>query len=441
MPESARFRLAPGTATLETFEAQLREALAHLYDPDYRPSPLLAAAAGCDVRAGALAVQSALVRAIEQLRPADETPALARTTRNYQLLRNRFVLKLTVEETADRMVMSPSSVRRSQREAVHWLARYLWEQYCAREQTVEEWGSDRNQEEPALARQVQIERDLASLQVDTPGLVARIADAVEAAVRLERIVAERSGVRLTVQPIADEISAAVHPSALRQILVMMLGQLVSYAPGAQVVISADAQQGQVVVLLAVRPGDAQVSGAHAAHGISSPPPETSFVEDLLRAYGGSVTLERGGAGPVVRLVLPAVVGRTVLVVDDNPDMAYFYQRCVQGTPYRIVYESRVERLWETIASCAPDAIVLDIMLPHVDGWDVLANLRHHPATQAIPVLVASVVREEKLAMALGAARCLHKPLSHREFIEALDSVLGHPSPASAESPAHTRPAG
>jgi len=178
MPESAHFRLAPSTATLETFEAQLREALAHLYDPDYRPSPLVAAAAGCDLRAGVLAVQSALTRAIEQLRPADEAPALARTTRNYQLLRNRFVLKLTVEETADRMVMSPSSVRRSQREAVHWLARYLWEQYCAREQTVEEWGSDSSQEGLAVARQVQVERDLASLQAETPGLVARIADAV-----------------------------------------------------------------------------------------------------------------------------------------------------------------------------------------------------------------------------------------------------------------------
>ncbi|NLE43152.1 MAG: response regulator, partial [Chloroflexi bacterium] len=73
----------------------------------------------------------------------------------------------------------------------------------------------------------------------------------------------------------------------------------------------------------------------------------------------------------------------------------------------------------------------DVMLPKVDGWQLLTHLHERSETRMIPVIVCSVVREEPLALALGATSFLTKPLAPRQFVEALDEALVR---ASAESP-------
>jgi len=124
-------------------------------------------------------------------------------------------------------------------------------------------------------------------------------------------------------------------------------------------------------------------------------------------------------------------------VDDNPDIVYFYQRCAAGTRYRIVHESQGQSIFEAVAKYEPAVIVLDIMLPDVDGWELLSNLHNHPETRPIPVVICSVVQEDTLAKTLGAARCLHKPLSHDEFIEALDWALEQTESTDQETAAHS----
>jgi CheY-like chemotaxis protein len=63
------------------------------------------------------------------------------------------------------------------------------------------------------------------------------------------------------------------------------------------------------------------------------------------------------------------------------------------------------------------------MLPDVDGWDLLMHLHEDPTTREIPVIVCSVVREGKLALSLGAALHLPKPVEPCQLIQALDQVL------------------
>ena len=77
----------------------------------------------------------------------------------------------------------------------------------------------------------------------------------------------------------------------------------------------------------------------------------------------------------------------------------------------------------TVEACAPSIIVLDVMLPDMDGWELLAHLHEHPPTRSIPILVCSVVREEELALALGAKLYLSKPVRRQQFIQALDQAL------------------
>ena len=67
----------------------------------------------------------------------------------------------------------------------------------------------------------------------------------------------------------------------------------------------------------------------------------------------------------------------------------------------------------------PVAVVLDIRLPRMDGWDVLAALKADPGTSAIPVVVVSVLDERTKGLSLGAADYLLKPVSRDELLEAM----------------------
>jgi CheY-like chemotaxis protein len=96
---------------------------------------------------------------------------------------------------------------------------------------------------------------------------------------------------------------------------------------------------------------------------------------------------------------------------------------VAGSRYEIVHLPTGNALFEAIAETRPALIVLDVLLPDADGWELLTYLHEHPATRTIPIVVASVVRGEELALALGAAAYLPKPVRRQPFMQLLDHFL------------------
>jgi CheY-like chemotaxis protein len=137
--------------------------------------------------------------------------------------------------------------------------------------------------------------------------------------------------------------------------------------------------------------------------------------------------------------LPSVSTIAVLVVDDNVDLVHFLRRYVAGTGYQIVHAPGGQSAWSAIEAYPPDIIVLDVMLPDVDGWALLTRLHEHPATRAIPVVVCSVIREEELAAALGAAVYVPKPVHRQEFINALDKANSIRLRQQRSEPSHRAP--
>jgi len=74
---------------------------------------------------------------------------------------------------------------------------------------------------------------------------------------------------------------------------------------------------------------------------------------------------------------------------------------------------------------------LDVMLPGIDGWELLGQLREHPQTSCIPVVVCTILPQEPLALALGAAAFLRKPVSREALLSALDRTADWSSKGSA----------
>jgi CheY-like chemotaxis protein len=125
----------------------------------------------------------------------------------------------------------------------------------------------------------------------------------------------------------------------------------------------------------------------------------------------------------IYISLPAAPPVRVLVVDDNEDLLHFYRRYLQETRYQIIPLTDGARLFEMLESVEPDVIVLDVMLPTTDGWELLTLLRQHPLGRNLPILICSVIQEKELALALGASGYLEKPVRRSSLLQALDAAI------------------
>lgn len=114
--------------TIEVLEQALYEALPHLNDPVYQPPVLLWRVLGVPQQQDVKEMQSALIKAIEALKPAPDVAPYAHSQRIYELLYLRYRQGLTQEETSDRMKLSIRQIRREQKRAIHNLAQWLWGQ-------------------------------------------------------------------------------------------------------------------------------------------------------------------------------------------------------------------------------------------------------------------------------------------------------------------------
>ena len=70
----------------------------------------------------------------------------------------------------------------------------------------------------------------------------------------------------------------------------------------------------------------------------------------------------------------------------------------------------------------PNVIILDVMMPGMDGWQILQRLHSTPATKAIPVVICSVFYDPELAFTLGAADVLKKPVRKEDLVVALKKI-------------------
>jgi DNA-binding response OmpR family regulator len=68
----------------------------------------------------------------------------------------------------------------------------------------------------------------------------------------------------------------------------------------------------------------------------------------------------------------------------------------------------------------PRAVILDILLPRLDGWDLLTRLKEDPATADIPVVIVTMLDERGKGLALGAVEYLVKPVGREELLAALE---------------------
>jgi CheY-like chemotaxis protein len=114
---------------------------------------------------------------------------------------------------------------------------------------------------------------------------------------------------------------------------------------------------------------------------------------------------------------------TVLVIEDDRRSAELFELYLSGAGYAVQIASDGAEGLELARALRPRAVILDILLPRIDGWDLLTRLKADPATAGCPVVVVSMLDERGKGLSLGAAEYLIKPVSREAMLDALAAVL------------------
>jgi CheY-like chemotaxis protein len=116
----------------------------------------------------------------------------------------------------------------------------------------------------------------------------------------------------------------------------------------------------------------------------------------------------------------------VLVVDDEPDVLLLCRVNLEFEGYEVVEAADGHQALQRIRESAPDVVLLDVMMPDMDGWQVLGAIKDDPALKDIPVvmLTAKVQDQDQLrGWSQGAADYITKPFSPLALSQVLQDVL------------------
>ena len=123
-----------------------------------------------------------------------------------------------------------------------------------------------------------------------------------------------------------------------------------------------------------------------------------------------------------------MANKHILVIDDDPDAVYLLQENLDQQEFRVSgYRNGRDGL-QAARQQQPQVILLDILMPGTDGWQILHELKNDPVTARIPVILHSIVDKKALGLQLGAADYLLKPLDPAAVQEALERVIIQDAP-------------
>jgi signal transduction histidine kinase/DNA-binding response OmpR family regulator/PAS domain-containing protein len=111
--------------------------------------------------------------------------------------------------------------------------------------------------------------------------------------------------------------------------------------------------------------------------------------------------------------------KVILAIDDDLQVIKLYERFLQTSGYKVVPLTQPKLAVEKAKSLKPFAITLDIMMPEVDGWQVIHALKNDPQTKDIPVIICSILEEEEKGFSLGASDYLVKPFLQEDLVNAV----------------------
>lgn len=392
------------------FVHQVRDAYEHLYDLVYlRTHPLvelLVPNPELDRKERAWRLHNLLLETIEELNPGPQAPAYSHEWRRYKLMLHRYAEGLDPQAVADELAISRRHFYREREKALEAVAEVLWERV-----------QNRPPAELAVTKEEQPADRLELLRLEAARMgrdnrQAHLPEILQGVISLASQLAAQHGTWIECRLSQELPPIRTERTILRQVLLGLVSCLVEHAEGGAIRIRTREQEDRVILTLRCQ----------GQGGMGPQEGDRLAVLDELAATQGVEICRVAEPGELgFDLSFPTAPPPTILVVDDNEDTLQLFQRYLSHD-YRVVTARSSAEAIKLAEELQPYAITLDLMMPQQDGWEALQILTNRPQTQHIPVIVCTVLAERELALSLGAAAFLEKPISQQRLLGALKAL-------------------
>ena len=402
------------SSTYEEFAEWVHDALNRLYDTPYlRTHPLAGVLASeeTDPLQRTQNLRRVLLDAIQAMRPAAGTPAHSPDWRAYRLLELRYIEGLSPLQVMQELALGRSQYFRDQARVLQALTAALWDhcQKPARESNRSADEGTATQDEVMRSEAERLSGQATWEPVDIAGLLKELRAVMDPLARTKGGSVNLNLLRRVTIPHADRV-------LLRQACLNVVGYALDVASAGRVEVStfSDGREEGIRVLARVSAAESPPDRAHHREA------GLDLCRRFVTAMGGVLHLDADDRGRwQARLAWSASGARVLLVVDDNEGFIELCSRYLARYDWRVVGAASAAEARQVMADVQPTVILLDVMMPHEDGWEFLTALRHGDDARDTPVIVCSVLSQPQLAQALGAVTYLPKPLSPQALLRAL----------------------
>ncbi len=398
--ESAASTDAPqaGDSLFEAFVEQVKQVLDHLYDfaalqqhPLARhydlDSDLSAKSAGHKLRYD-------LIKAIESLKPQPDAHFRDPVARLYNILHLYYVEGLNIQVTAAELGLSERQAYRDLRRGQERVAAVLWNNRLP---------------PPKQQEDFSLESEVARLKLSFNPV--DMADVFQQAEQAVEKLAQQQGVELSVTGGDEPMILSTDAALAHQIMISLLSRVVQQLEHARLRAAFVADSASITLTLRYTvKGGIDVQAGFAT------------VIKLAERLHWKLSFDNSAA-PDTEIVLHMLSqSATILIIDDNQGWVDLLERFLEGYNYHVVSAADNQDIVEQAQELNPALIILDVMMPVRDGWELLQRLRARPATAHLPILVCTVFNDSQLAYSLGATGFVSKPASREQILEALEQI-------------------
>ncbi|MGQ9681650.1 MAG: ATP-binding response regulator [Anaerolineae bacterium] len=397
--------------------SELRSALAHIDDPPYLERHPLAQRLAHLSQNAELSLGQALRRAlrlgIAALDPGGDGRPGPLDARSYQVLYHWAICKESTVSIAALLGISRRQTYRELEQAIAALGQVL--------SGMAPDAGDGSAATPVSGQagaglhvREELER-LARVTDQDVDLCHLLADVVQSARRL----AASHGVEIRMHVAASGLNIAGNRVMLRQAVLNLLSHAISthHEEALDLYLDRSGPSARLRVLFRAQQGNDVAPQANSPYGLARELCRSLNIDWLEAAEAEGLT--------TVSLLIPLAQERTVLIVDDNEGIIALFRRYLRGRPYRVYGAGTAEQALRLVGEVQPDIVILDVMMPDRDGWELLQILKAREADRHPLIIVCSIVNDPRLAQALGADAFLSKPVDQASLLEALLAVERH----------------
>ncbi|HTX91904.1 MAG TPA: response regulator [Anaerolineales bacterium] len=390
----------------QTFISLFKDLISRLYDRiavETHPLTARFPITGEDTSRRAEAVQRLIQEEIEQLRPEGREVLLQSPEwRPYLILQKRYVEGEDPHRIAASLYIGDRQFRRDQSRALQTLSTRVWQKYFQPEPDVEgKTAVDLFEDQGAF--------ELHAEELDLNEVIRGVIHLIERRLEVENV-------ELTLRLSPAPIMIVTDRILLRQILLSLLNYVLHLRGHSRM--SLRTERNGTTSMSLLFDADEQWTAIQKDEQDS-----LDFARRLCQRLPARVEetyppREKSGRAEI-RLVFVSAPSRTVLIVDDQAAAQKMFQRYLSRTKLEVIGITDPSQGLEMAQKLQPALLILDVMMPRIDGWEVLQTLQLDPHTKHIPIVICSAWGEPELAHSLGAVDFLKKPVIQKDLLDLL----------------------